>query len=410
MDSHTLKSVLNKKNLKIINETLHKVSPQIRKKLILWAILYPRYLKSYFPLYQSYLNSRNIREEELKNGLQVPSTLIISITPYCNLNCIGCYAHMVGNLYPASNLPKKDRSPLFLDYDKWKKVLGEAKELGIFLYIIAGGEPFLFPGLIKLCTEFKEQTFVIFTNGTAITDSDYKLLKQSTNLAVIVSVEGSYEFTTQRRGKGVYEKAFQTIHYLDKLGIPTGISSTITRANYSYWINPQNIDNLISQNIRILFLIEYIPQLPENKFKTNGIEHPNSLPEDNLSDHSLLLSTEERKEFRRQIIKFRTTKPIFIIHSPGDEEIFGGCISAGRGFAHLTSRGDLTPCPVSNLSTHNLNSSSLREALASPLFKEIRKNEHLLETDGSPCALFAHSEEVSKLANSVGAYRTDLKI
>ncbi len=409
MPYQAVKNFFNQKKWNMLQETLQKINPQIRKKLILWSIYYPRYLKNYFPLYRSYLNSREIREKELKDGLQVPSTLIISITPYCNLNCTGCYAHTTGNIYPSSKLAEKDRSPLFLDYDKWKKVIEEAKELGVFLYIIAGGEPFLFPGLIKLCTEFKEQTFVIFTNGTAITDTDYKLLKQSANLAVIVSVEGSHEFTAQRRGKGVYEKAFQTIHYLDKLGIPTGISSTITRANYSYWTNPQNIDNLISQNIRILFFIEYIPQLPENKFKTNGIDHPNSFSKDNLSDHSLLLSTEERKEFRRQIIRFRTNKPIFIIHSPGDEEIFGGCISAGRGFAHLTSRGDLTPCPVSNLATHNLNSSSLREALASPLFKEICKNEHLLETDGSPCALFAHPEEVSKLANSVGAYRTDLK-
>jgi len=168
--------------------------------------------------------------------------------------------------------------------------------------------------------------------------------------------------------------------------------------NFRYWMNPENIDNLIKQNIRILFLIEYIPQTPLPQTKTES------------TDHSLLLKSEERRKFRAQILKFRSTKPIFIIHSPGDEEYFGGCVSAGRGFAHVTPAGDLTPCPVSNIATHNLINFTLREGLASPLFKEICKNEYLLETEGMPCALFAHPEEVSALAKLVGAYKTDLDI
>ncbi|MDD1777757.1 MAG: hypothetical protein LUQ65_06260, partial [Candidatus Helarchaeota archaeon] len=95
-----------------------------------------------------------------------------------------------------------------------------------------------------------------------------------------------------------------------------------------------------------------------------------------------------------------------LIHSPGDEELMGGCVSAGRGFAHITPSGDLTPCPVSNIATHNLTRSSLRQGLLSPLFKAIREQEHLLETEGTPCALFAHPEEVAALAKEVCAYRT----
>jgi len=48
-----------------------------------------------------------------------------------------------------------------------------------------------------------------------------------------------------------------------------------------------------------------------------------------------------------------------LIHSPGDEVLFGGCLSAGRGFAHVAPNGDLTPCPVSLLATHNLKISNL---------------------------------------------------
>ena len=157
-------------------------------------------------------------------------------------------------------------------------------------------------------------------------------------------------------------------------------------------MNDKNIDDLIEQGIRIGVFIEHIPTTSEKQ------------------DLDLMLTRGERKKFRAEMLKYRETKSIYIVHSPGDEEFFGGCISAGRGFAHITPAGDLTPRPVSNIATHNLTKSTLLEGLASPLFKKIRENEHLLETEGMPCALFAHPKEVDELAQSVGAYKTDMNI
>jgi MoaA/NifB/PqqE/SkfB family radical SAM enzyme len=102
----------------------------------------------------------------------------------------------------------------------------------------------------------------------------------------------------------------------------------------------------------------------------------------------------------------RMTGGAYIIHSPGDEEALGGCVSAGRGFVHVNPSGDVTACPVSALATHNVRKSSLSEALASPLFAMIRENGHLLETEGHPCGLSAHAEELEKMARGLGAYRT----
>jgi hypothetical protein len=68
--------------------------------------------------------------------------------------------------------------------------------------------------------------------------------------------------------------------------------------------------------------------------------------------------------------------------------------------------GDVTACPVSALATHNVRKSSLSDALASPLFAMIRENGHLLETEGHPCGLSAHAEELEKMASGLGAYRT----
>jgi len=82
--------------------------------------------------------------------LQVPSTLIISIAPRCNLNCEGCYASAAGNIKRRKSLKTKTQAKTPLNREQWRKVIKKAGELGIFVNIIAGGEPFLFPGLIEL--------------------------------------------------------------------------------------------------------------------------------------------------------------------------------------------------------------------------------------------------------------------
>jgi MoaA/NifB/PqqE/SkfB family radical SAM enzyme len=116
-----------------------------------------------------------------------------------------------------------------------------------------------------------------------------------------------------------------------------------------------------------------------------------------------VLSDEQRTRFRETVVQYRdrATGGAFIIHSPGDEEALGGCVSAGRGFAHVNPSGDVTACPVSPLATHNLRTSNLREALASPLFSMIRENAHLLET-----GLSAHAAELEEMTKGLGAYRT----
>jgi MoaA/NifB/PqqE/SkfB family radical SAM enzyme len=205
---------------------------------------------------------------------------------------------------------------------------------------------------------------------------------------VIVSVEGAPEMTDLRRGPGVHEKAVSTLGRLKKIGIPTGFSTTITKTNYRYWMSPTHLEEYVSNGALVGIFIEYIPVGDDD-------------------DRSLMLSPEERQELRSRILEYRDNEPIYVVHSPGDEDEFGGCVSAGRGFAHITPHGDLTACPVSNLATHNMTSSTLREGLSSRLFEEIRANEHLLENDDSPCALFSHPEEVGEIAETVRAYRTD---
>ncbi len=365
--------------------------------LLPWAIRHPKYLRAFRRLARSYKQSLKLRIKAKSSGFLVPPLLIFSITDDCNLHCSGCYAASVGTINKKGTKCDSDYKKI-LTKDQWQVIINEAIELGVFGFIIAGGEPFLFPRLLDLCKEFKDNFFLIFTNGTALTESDYLRLKKRDNVAIIVSIEGGQFLTDNRRGDGVYQKAQNTILRLKKQGTLSGISATINKLNYQYWMTSKNIDSLISDGIRLGFLMEYIPSTPNNKCTMDKL-----FKWDIIKDTDLMLSKEERKAFRQQVLKYRNEKRILLLHSPGDEELTGGCVSAGKRFAHINPRGDLTPCPVSNISSHNLIKSSLREGLQSQLFKLIRENEHLLETEDTPCALFAHPEEVKMLVKSIGA-------
>ncbi|MCR4428292.1 MAG: radical SAM protein [Caldiserica bacterium] len=313
----------------------------------------------------------------LREGLVVPPMLILSITQECNLACTGCYAARVGTM--------KKGQPTYhphLGLEEWRKIIKEARELGVFFFLLAGGEPFLHPGILNLIEEFPGNFFLVFTNGVAISREHQAVLRKLNNVAVILSLEGGEEETDFRRGRGVYRRVMDTKAGLILGGTLAGVSVTITRRNFRYWMEEAHIDSLIAEGIHLGFLMEYIP---------------------NNQEEGETLSQEERAQFREKVLEYRQKKRMFLIHSPGDEELVGGCVSAGKGFAHVTPSGFLTPCPVSSLAQHNLLETPLREALSGDFFREIRKQDGLLETEGSPCALFAHREELKEIASRFGA-------
>jgi len=375
-----------------LRQVLDGIDPKLRSVLLPFAIRHPRRFWAYGKLIRGYERARKARKACREQGLTVPPFLIVSITSRCNLRCFGCYAVASGILGDPDGVHASKTAP-HLSVDKWRTIIKEACDLGVFGFIIAGGEPFMYPGLLDLCAEFDDRVFIIVTNGTAISEGHYERLKRISNVCIVVSIEGPRDVTDARRGKGVFSRAMSTIQRLGRMGVISGISTTVTRRNHHYWMDPASIDGLTDQGVMLGVFIEHIPT-----------SSPSSI--DCSTDQNIMLTPEERAKFRAAMMSYREQSPIYIIHSPGDEELFGGCVSAGRGFAHITPAGDLTPCPVSDVATHNLTRATLRDGLASPLFREIRECKDLLETGDSPCALFSHPDELSELAKRVGAYRT----
>ena len=364
-----------------LTRRIEEIDPQLSRVLVPWVVQHPRYLPGFFRLARTIGQSRRVRARALADGVQVPPFLVLSVTSKCNLRCAGCFAGDVGTVSSAPVNPG-------LSLRDWYGVVDEAVRLGVMAFMIAGGEPFLLPGIAKLFHDHPDRLFLVFTNGTALQPSDYEILRNCPNTVVVVSLEGDRDLTDLRRGHGVYENALGSLDRLQAAGVLTGIAVTVGSANIEYWSEPRNIDGLIAHCGPLAMFIEQIP--------TSGCES------------GALLTAEQRARFRETVVQYRerATGGAYIIHSPGDEETLGGCVSAGRGFAHVNPSGDVTACPVSALATHNVRRTNLREALASPLFAMIRENAHLLETEGHPCGLSAHAEELETMAKALGAYRT----
>jgi len=387
--------------LEKIDLAFRSVNPRLSKVFLPWIVRNPRYIRGSAKLMEAFKESESVRDSLLKEGLMVPPIMIISITNRCNLKCKGCFASNLGNSGRATYNKRTMNSA------DWCSVIDQGRGLGIFTFLVAGGEPFMLPDLVDICGKNGDRIFVIFTNGTALNSDLFDKLKKTANTAVVVSVEGGEELTDERRGEGVFEKAVHSLEALNKIGVPGGISVTITRRNFRFWSDEANLDFFIYRGAKLAFFTEYIP--------TDGIGDSavsrspmGDLSIESSSEQFAILTSEERSHFRKRILDYKAKKPIFVIHSPGDEELFGGCVSAGKGFVHVNPYGDLTPCPVSDIATHNLLNSSLKEGLMSPLFKEIRENEGMLESGDGPCALFSHQKEVEELRKKLGAYKTGL--
>lgn len=385
-----------------IGKAFDSVNPRLTKVFLPWILKNPRYLTGASLLLKAFNESEETRKTLLeRDNLMVPPIMILSITNQCNLSCTGCFAKTLRN--SGDNTLKKQA----MDFGCWESVINQGRDLGVYTFLIAGGEPFMFPELLDICAGNRDRIFVIFTNGTAIDEAQLEKLKRTNNTAVIVSVEGGKELTDDRRGTGVFDCAIATMERLHKNGIVGGISVTITRRNFGFWMEEENIDYFIERGAKLGFFTEYIPTVEVGDTAISR-SPMGDLNIESSSEQTTILTDCERREFREKILRYKDEKSLFIIHSPGDEELFGGCVSSGKGFIHVNPYGDLTPCPVSDIATHNLRHDSLRNGLQSPLFREIRDSEGLLEGGDGPCALFAHQDELEELRKKVGAYRTGL--
>ncbi len=296
-------------------------------------------------------------------GLQVPPMMIISITNRCNLHCKGCFHQAL-----------RDVTQPEMSEERLRGVIAEGRDLGVSFMVLAGGEPLVRQDILAITRDFPEVIFFMFTNGLLITDETAAQFKKQKNIVPLLSIEGYEGDTDGRRGNGVYQRLQEAIERLKKQDVFYGVSMTLTRSNYDSITHPDFVSGITGLGCKLMLFAEYTPVKP-------GTE-------------DWVITDEQRSRLAGTMEKFRKAYSALFVSVPGDEKDFGGCLSAGRGFVHISAEGDVEPCPFAPYSDTNLRDHSLKEALQSDFLRAVRENDDLGKESGGSCALFAQRQWV----------------
>jgi len=315
-------------------------------------------------LWQQYQATRT-RLFHFKQGLEVPPLLIISLTQRCNLNCAGCYSKVL-----------HQDSGAELTASRFREILGEAGSLGISIILLAGGEPLIRRDLLGVAAEFSGIVFPIFTNGMLLNEEYLAFFKSNPHLIPVISLEGRELETDIRRGDGVHANFEKISQMLKARTIFWGISLTLTAPAHDLLLSPAFLKDHLDKGCRLFFFVEYVPIDP-------GSKH-------------LVLNQAQKAGLQKRVDELCARLPGLFIAFPGDEDPYGGCLAAGRGFLHINPSGMVEPCPFAPFSDTDLRHSSLRDALKSKLLQKIRAKHHLLKETEGGCALWANREELER--------------
>ena len=307
-------------------------------------------------------------------GVHTPPFLIASISAQCNLFCAGCYAR-------ANDCCGEETLKSQLSAAEWERVFREASEMGIAFILLAGGEPLLRREVLRAASRFQDIVFPVFTNGTMFDEDYIGLFSKNRNLVPVLSLEGGRERTDARRGAGVFDKLQAAMDALRSKGILFGASITVTKENLAEVTGDAYVRGLEEAGCKVVLFVEYVP-----------VPGPGGAHAPDAEDRQVLAA-------RLNALRERFEYMVFVSF-PGDEEEFGGCLAAGRGFFHISPTGDAEPCPFSPFSDTSLKTRSLREALQSPLFKKLELGGYLAGEHLGGCALFGREEEIRALAKA----------
>jgi len=117
-----------------------------------------------------------------------------------------------------------------------------------------------------------------------------------------------------------------------------------------------------------------------------------------------MVTPEQRDLLRRHVMATRDTRPIFVLDFWNDGPYVQGCIAGGRRYFHVNAKGDVEPCVYTHIATDNIKEKSLKEALASPLFRHIRSRQPHNPNHLRPCMIIDNPHVMRDVIAKTGAH------
>jgi MoaA/NifB/PqqE/SkfB family radical SAM enzyme len=288
-----------------------------------------------------------------RHGCGPPAFLVLSPGRSCNLRCVGCYA---------ASGPADEK----LDWATLDRIVTEAHELwGSRFFVVSGGEPLCYEqdgrGVLDLAAQHPDCFFVIYTNGTLVTEAVARRIGQLGNVSPALSVEGLQARTDSRRGRGVFGRVLLAMERLRREKVLFGLSLTATRENAGEVLSDELIDTLFTDRGALYaFVFHYMP-----------IGRSYSL--------ELMMTPEQRFALWRRVWQVVRERRLVILDFWNSATVSNGCVAAGRpgGYFHVNWDGATSPCVFIPFSPVNVNElfaagGNLDDVWANPFFEAIR--------------------------------------
>ncbi len=354
--------------MKVINRVIDETDPHVLKTALL-NLGYEAFLRG----------TKMIRENREKYNCNIPWLILFDPTNACNMHCAGCWSGTYGH---KSNLS-------FEDMDK---IVTQGKELGVYLYMLTGGEPLVRKkDIIRLAEKHNDVEFSIYSNSTLIDEAFCKELVRLGNITFQLSIEGTPDTNDARRGSGHYNAVMNAMDLLKKYGILFGTSICYTRDNIDAVTNEDFIRFIADKGARFGFFFHYMPV------------GSNAVPE-------LMPTVEQRRKMISQIRYLRSDKcdiGFFPMDFQNDGEYVGGCIAGGRNYFHINANGDAEPCVFIHFSDTNIHDNSILEMLQSPLFTAYHEGQPFNRNHLRPCPMLENPDLLRKMVRETGAHQTN---
>jgi MoaA/NifB/PqqE/SkfB family radical SAM enzyme len=255
---------------------------------------------------------------------RVPHVATVAVTYACQCDCAHCSAE-----------PMRKTGNAALSFDELTDTIRQTVELGTTAVVLTGGEPLLCPRLDEIIrsVDGRKSVVTMFTNGEYLARARVAELREAGLFGVFVSIDhpAAEKHDRNRERPGLFDKAVQGLVNCREAGLPTGISTYVTREKMANG----EMDDLMELGKRLGILEVFIFDVT---------------PSGRLSDRTDCLLTEaELCEMQRFRARYHDLDDYpRIVHQTMFSGMAYPCVAEGCPAAmvqlHVRANGDVTPC------------------------------------------------------------------
>lgn len=280
-----------------------------------------------------YFEKSKLHKRQISHKKGELRTISLDVVARCNMNCSRCYAETFRKVEPVK-------------LKILQRALDEAYELGVFHYVLQGGEPIedseRLGMILRLC--HPDETYInVVTNGWNMTQEKIRWLKGLKVDKIAFSLDsGIEEEHDAERQPGSYKRVLAAIDSVLDEGLLASISVVVTHQSLYSQGFKKAYEYAKEKGIRIDV------QIAEPVGKWDGRKEYLMRPEDSRYIKRLQMDSPFLKNGQRMV----------------NRDIFSGgqdhC-PAGTEFMALSADGQLLPCNFLQLSLGNIHDRTIAE-------------------------------------------------